>query len=143
MFIPTHNSQMGINFVNMLSGRKPNHSTLMEGTGDDLVQSFYKGCLEYLDAESEYHFYDIFPNAKLVQTYADRKTFNLDKKSRFPTVMCRSIDARQVGLSEATNLLYLDDCVEGREEAKNRQRRTRIPTALHTGFHVVRGRMLS
>ena len=122
MFIPTHNSQMGINFVNMLSGRKPNHSTLMEGTGDDLVQSFYKGCLEYLDAESEYHFYDIFPNAKLVQTYADRKTFNLDKKSRFPTVMCRSIDARQVGLSEATNLLYLDDCVEGREEAKNRQR---------------------
>lgn len=36
--------------------------------------------------------------------------------------MCRSIDARQVGLSEATNLLYLDDCVEGREEAKNRQR---------------------
>lgn len=115
-------SQMGINFVNMLSGRQPNHSTLMEGTGDDLVQSFYKGCLEYLDAESEYHFYDIFPNAKLVQTYADRKTFNLDKKSRFPTVMCRSIDARQVGLSEATNLLYLDDCVEGREEAKNRQR---------------------
>lgn len=115
-------SQMGINFVNMLSGRKPNHSTLMEGTGDDLVQSFYKGCLEYLDADSEYHFYDIFPNAKLVQTYADRKTFNLDKKSRFPTVMCRSIDARQVGLSEATNLLYLDDCVEGREEAKNRQR---------------------
>lgn len=115
-------SQMGINFVNMLSGRKPNRSTLMEGTGDDLVQSFYKGCLEYLDAESEYHFYDIFPSAKLVQTYADRKTFNLDKKSRFPTVMCRSIDARQVGLSEATNLLYLDDCVEGREEAKNRQR---------------------
>ena len=115
-------SQMGINFVNMLSGRKPNHSTLMEGTGDDLVQSFYKGCLEYLDADSEYHFYDIFPNAKLVQTYADHKTFNLDKKSRFPTVMCRSIDARQVGLSEATNLLYLDDCVEGREEAKNRQR---------------------
>jgi predicted phage terminase large subunit-like protein len=115
-------SQLGINFVNMLSGRKPNHSTLMEGTGDDLVQSFYKGCLEYLDAESEYHFYDIFPSAKLVQTYADRKTFNLDKKSRFPTVMCRSIDARQVGLSEATNLLYLDDCVEGREEAKNRQR---------------------
>lgn len=36
--------------------------------------------------------------------------------------MCRSIDARQVGLSEATNVLYLDDCVEGREEAKNRQR---------------------
>lgn len=121
----THNcgkSQMGINFVTMLSGREPNKSTLMEGTGDDLVNSFYKGCLEYIQKPNDYHFYDIFPYAKLVQTSADTKTFNIDTKSRFPTVMCRSIDARQVGLSEATSLLYLDDCVEGREEAKNRKR---------------------
>ena len=115
-------SQLGINFTNMLSGKYPDRSTLMEGTGDDLVKSFYTGCLEYLTTPSDYHFYDIFPESKLVQTNADTKIFNLLHKSRFPTVMCRSIDARQVGLSEATNLLYLDDCVEGREEAKNRQR---------------------
>lgn len=115
-------SQLGINFTNMLSGKYPDRSTLMEGTGDDLVQSFYKGCLEYIQKPNDYHFYDIFPESKLVQTNADTKVINLLHKSRFPTVMCRSIDARQVGLSEATNLLYLDDCVEGREEAKNRQR---------------------
>ena len=115
-------SQLGINFTNMLSGKFPDRSTLMEGTGDDLVQSFYKGCLEYIQQPNDYHFYDIFAESKLVQTNADTKVINLLHKSRFPTVMCRSIDARQVGLSEATNLLYLDDCVEGREEAKNRQR---------------------
>ena len=115
-------SQLGINFVNMLSGKFPDKSTLMEGTGDDLVDSFYKGCLEYLQPQSEYLFYDVFPTSKLVQTNADRKTINLVSKSRFPTIMCRSIDARQVGLSEATNLLYLDDCVEGYVEAKNRNR---------------------
>lgn len=115
-------SQTGINFVNMLSGKFPDRSTLMEGTGDDLVKSFYNGCLEYLTAPNEYLFYDVFPDARLVQTNADTKTANLKSKSRFPTIMCRSIDARQVGLSEATNVLYLDDCVEGREEAKNRQR---------------------
>lgn len=115
-------SQLGINFTNMLSGKFPDRSTLMEGTGDDLVQSFYKGCLEYIQQPNDYHFYDIFQESKLVQTNADTKVINLLHKSRFPTVMCRSIDARQVGLSEATNLLYLDDCVEGREEAKNRQR---------------------
>lgn len=115
-------SQLGINFTNMLSGKWPDRSTLMEGTGDDLVKSFYQGCLEYLQTPNDYHFYDIFPDSKLVQTNADTKILNLFHKSRFPTVMCRSIDARQVGLSEATNLLYLDDCVEGREEAKNRQR---------------------
>ena len=115
-------SQLGINFTCLLSGKFPDRSTLMEGTGDDLVNSFYKGCLEYIQQPNEYHFYDIFPDSKLVQTNADVKTLNLLHKSRFPTVMCRSIDARQVGLSEATNLLYLDDCVEGREEAKNRLR---------------------
>ena len=115
-------SQTGINFVNMLSGKFPDRSTLMEGTGDDLVKSFYNGCLEYLTVPNEYLFYDVFPDARLVQTNADTKTVNLKSKSSFPTIMCRSIDARQVGLSEATNVLYLDDCVEGREEAKNRQR---------------------
>ena len=115
-------SQTGINFVNMLSGKFPDRSTLMEGTGDDLVKSFYNGCLECLTVPNEYLFYDVFPDARLIQTNADSKTINLKSKSRFPTIMCRSIDARQVGLSEATNVLYLDDCVEGREEAKNRQR---------------------
>ena len=115
-------SQTGINFVNMLSGKFPDRSTLMEGTGDDLVKSFYNGCLEYLTVPNEYLFYDVFPDARLIQTNADSKTINLKSKSRFPTIMCRSIDARQVGLSEATNVLYLDDCVDGREEAKNRQR---------------------
>lgn len=113
-------SQSGINFVNWTSGKHPDRSTLMEGTGDDLVKSFYLGCLEYLQQPNEYLFYDVFPRSKLVQQNADTKIINLVEKSRFPTIMCRSIDARQVGLSEATNVLYLDDCVEGREEAKNR-----------------------
>ena len=114
-------SQLGINFINLLSGRRPDRASLMEGTGDGLVNSFYKGCLEYLQEPNEYLFYDVFPNARIVQTNADNKTINLESKSRFPTIMCRSIDARQVGLSEATNVLYLDDCVEGREEANLRR----------------------
>lgn len=114
-------SQTGINFVDWMSGRYPDRSSLMEGTGDALVNSFYQGCLEYLQTPNEYCFYDVFPEVSLVQTNADIKIINLNERSRFPTIMCRSIDARQVGLSEATNVLYLDDCVEGREEAKNRE----------------------
>lgn len=121
-FVPTHNSQCGINFTCMLSGIRPDNATLMEGAGDDLVKSFYKGCLEYVSDDSEYLFKDVFPHAFLCETNADVKTLNLHKQTRFPTIMCRSIDARQVGLSEATNLLYLDDTVEGRKEAKNRLR---------------------
>jgi predicted phage terminase large subunit-like protein len=115
-------SQVEINFACMMSGKNPNGSSLIEGTGDALVNSFHNGCLEYLQTPNEYLFYDIFPNSKIVQTKADMKIINLDQKSRFPTIMCRSIDSSQVGLSEATNVLMLDDCVDGREEGKNRFR---------------------
>ena len=118
----TGKSQTGINFANMVSGRNPAGSTLMEGAGAALVTSFYKGCMELLSPQSEYLFHDIFPEANIVGGSADLKTINLNKDNRFPTIMCRSIDASQVGLSEATNLLYLDDTVESREEAKNRDR---------------------
>ena len=118
----TGKSQTGINFTNMISGRNPNGSTLMEGAGSALVNSFYKGCQELLEPQSEYLFYDVFPEARIVGGSAELKTINLQKNTRFPTIMCRSIDATQVGLSEATNLLYLDDLVESREEAKNRDR---------------------
>lgn len=69
----------------------------MEGTGDDLVKSFYLGCLEYMTTPSDYHFYDIFPESKLVQTNADTKIINLLHKSPFPHGNVPSIDARQVG----------------------------------------------
>jgi len=119
----TGKSQTGINFTNMISGKYPDKSTLMEGAGSALVNSFYKGCGELLDPKNtEYLHYDVFPASRVVGGSADLKTINLNTNSRFPTIMCRSIDATQVGLSEATNLLYLDDLVESREEAKNRDR---------------------
>lgn len=117
----TGKSQTGINFVNMVSGRNPNGSTLMEGAGDALVKSFYDGCNGILSDPQEYLHFDVFP-APVVARNADIKTINLEKRTRFPTIMCRSIDATQVGLSEATNLLYLDDLIEDRTIAKDRRR---------------------
>lgn len=49
-------SQLGINFTNMLSGKYPDRATLMEGTGDDLVKSFYLGCAS---AMYGYQFYNM------------------------------------------------------------------------------------
>ena len=115
-------SQLGINFVCMLSGRKPHLASLMEGAGESLITSFYDGILEYVQQPTEYLFYDVFPESPLRLTGAKDHVLDMGPKERFKTVMCRSIDAKQIGLSEATNVLYLDDCVDGREEAKNRER---------------------
>lgn len=113
-------SQLGVNFINMLSGHSPDKSTLIEGAGDALVNSFYRGLLQILQT-GDYLHYDVFP-APIVETNAEIKTINLLMPHRFPTIMCRSLEAKQIGLSEATNLLYLDDCVDGHEEALNRDR---------------------
>lgn len=119
-YIPTHNSQTELLATLYLSGMNPDKSSIMSGAGNELVQSFYKGMLEYLVPGNEYLFYDVFPQSKLVKTNADSMTINLLHNTRFPTVTCRSLGGTFVGSTEATNLLVVDDPVATREDAMNR-----------------------
>lgn len=127
----TGKTTLGLRLMLMMSGQRPDRSSLAIGQGDDLVNSFYEGSLEVLKSP-EYLFYDVFPGAKLDSTNADKKTINLEKRNRFATITCRPIDGQIVGSTEATNLLYFDDLVKNYEEAINRNR-------LDTLWHKVSG----
>lgn len=120
----TGKTTVGTWFVLFRAGQSPNGRTFCAGAGDVLVKSFYIGMLEVLQQTDKYAFYDIFPDAKLVSTNADDKTFNLKEKKRFATVTCRPIDGQITGSTEATpdGLIYLDDLVKNEEEAVNRDR---------------------
>lgn len=120
----TGKTTLGTWFVLFRAGKSPNGRSLCVGAGDMLVKSFYIGMLEVLQQTDKYAFYDIFPEAKLVSTNADDKTFNLKDKKRFSTVTCRPIDGQITGSTEATpdGLIYLDDAVKNEEEAVNRDR---------------------
>ena len=120
----TGKSTIGTWFVLFRGGRSPNGSSVCSGAGDMLVKSFYAGMLEVLQQPDKYAYYEIFPEAKLVGTNADEKTFNLKEKKRFATVTCRPIDGQITGSTEATpdGVIYLDDCVKNEEEAVNRDR---------------------
>lgn len=120
----TGKTTVGTWFVLFRAGRSPNGSSVCSGAGDSLVKSFYAGMLEVLQQTDKYAYYDIFPDAKLVSTNADEKTFNLKEKKRFATVTCRPIDGQITGSTEATpdGLIYLDDTVKNEEEAINRDR---------------------
>lgn len=111
-------------FVLFRAGNAPNGSSVCAGAGDGLVKSFYNGMLEVLTQKDKYLFYDVFPEAQLVQTNADEKIINLKDRKRFATVTCRPIDGQITGSTEATpdGLVYLDDCVKNEEEAVNRDR---------------------
>ena len=120
----TGKTTLGTWFVLFRAGQSPNGRSFCSGAGDMLVKSFYIGMLEVLQQTDKYAFYDIFPEAKLVSTNADDKTFNLKDRKRFATVTCRPIDGQVTGSTEATpdGLIYLDDCVKNEEEAVNRDR---------------------
>ena len=120
----TGKSTVGTWFVLFKAGQSPNGSSVCSGAGDGLVKSFYTGMLEVLQDPEKYAFYEIFPQAQLVSTNADEKTFNLLEKKRFATVTCRPIDGQITGSTEATpdGVIYLDDMVKNEEEAVNRDR---------------------
>ena len=109
----TGKTTLGLMFVLFRAGKHPNGSSICSGAGNDLVKSFYNGCLDILSKPEEYLFYDVFPTAKLVATNADEKTIHLEKKKRFATITCRSIDGALTGSTEATpeGVMYIDDMV--------------------------------
>lgn len=133
----TGKTTLGLLFVLFRAGRTPNGSSICSGAGNDLVKSFYNGCLDILTKPEEYLFYDIFPRATLISTNADEKTINLETKKRFASITCRSIDGALTGSTESTpeGVMYLDDLVSDELEANNR-------TRLDTLWDKVRGDLL-
>lgn len=133
----TGKTTLGLLFVLFRAGYSPLGSSICSGAGNDLVKSFYNGCLDILQKPQEYLFYDVFPDARLVGTNADEKTIHLNKKKRFATITCRSIDGALTGSTEATpdGVMYIDDMVGDDMEANSRQR-------LDTLWDKIRGDLL-
>lgn len=104
------------------AGFFPDKSILLVGQGDQLVKSFYDGCLEILQDKATYNYWQVFPNATLTATNAELKTIDFNMKRRFSTITCRSIDGKLTGATEASNFLSIDDPVSGYEEAQNYDR---------------------
>lgn len=119
----TGKTTIGLLFVLFRAGNAPLGSSICSGAGNDLVKSFYTGCLDVLQKPDEYKYYEVFPT-RLVATNADEKTIHLEKKKRFATITCRSIDGSLTGSTEATpdGVMYIDDMVSDELEANNRAR---------------------
>ena len=116
-------SQLGsVLFPIWRAGMYPDKSILLTGQGDQLVKSFYDGCLEILQDKATYNYWDVFPGCSIANTNAELKSIDFNTKSRFPTITCRSIDGKLTGATESSNFLSIDDPVSGFEESQNYQR---------------------
>lgn len=120
-------STLCIFFLTWLMGRSPTSANVMSGHSDKLTKGFHQEALDIITSP-EYRFGEVFPEARLAdKSFAD-ETISLVRRSRFPTLTCRSIDGTLTGAVEVgrDGLLYCDDLVSDREEAINAERMDKL-----------------
>ena len=126
----TGKSTCGIFLLTFMMGRNPDRANVMSGHSDALTKSFHMEALSIISDET-YRFAEVFPDAPLVDKSMAAETISLKKKSRFPSLTCRSIEGTLTGAVEVGKdaLLYLDDLVEDREQALNSDRMDKLYAA--------------
>ena len=109
-------------FVTWLIGRNSEASNLYSAYSDTITKAFYNGVLETIQDPVTYLWKDVFPDAKIVQTNAQDETLNIDRKKRYPSLICRSLYGTLNGACDCNGVLISDDLIGGIEEALNKDR---------------------
>ncbi len=112
---------LGIFFLTWIMGKYPLQPNLASAHSGILTRSFYDGALSTI-TDPEYLWADVFPGVKVVATNSKEETIDLDKRKRFKTLTCRSIDGSLTGATRCERYLYADDLVSGIEEALSKPR---------------------
>jgi predicted phage terminase large subunit-like protein len=117
----TGKTTLGIFFLTWIMGKYPMQPNIASAHSSMLTRSFYDGVLSII-TDPEYLWADVFPNIKIAQTNSKEETIDLDKRKRFKTLTCRSIDGSLTGATRCERYLYADDLVSGIEEALSKDR---------------------
>jgi predicted phage terminase large subunit-like protein len=117
----TGKTTLGIFFLTWIMGKYPMQPNLASAHSSMLTKSFYDGVLSIL-TDPEYLWADVFPGLTIAQTNSKEETIDLEKKKRFKTLTCRSIDGSLTGATRCEKYLYADDLVSGIEEALSKDR---------------------
>jgi predicted phage terminase large subunit-like protein len=87
---------------------------------DGVTKQFYLGLLEILKDPFTYHWDRCFPNSPIVKVNAADQTVNCLRKTRYPSITCRSIEGTLNGACDCDNILMADDLCKGLEQAINK-----------------------
>ena len=114
-------TSLGIFFLTWVMGKYPGSCNLASAHSGMLTNSFYDGVLSTI-TDPEYLWADVFPGIRIAGTNSKEGTVDLDKRKRFKTLTCRSIDGSLTGATRCEKYLYADDLVSGIEEAMSKDR---------------------
>jgi predicted phage terminase large subunit-like protein len=127
----TGKSTLCIFFLTFVMGSSPLKANVMSGHSDKLTKGFHMEALSIITDADTYRFAEVFPGAPVVASSMAEETINLARRSRFPTLTCRSIEGTLTGAVEVGRgaLLYCDDLVSDREEALSSERMDKLYAA--------------
>ena len=109
-------------FYVWIMGRWPEISNLYSSYSGYVVKTFYTGILEILTDSDTYCYNEIFPKATLASTDAADLRIDIERKKKYPTLTCRSIDGALNGGADCQGVLCGDDLHEGIEECMSADR---------------------
>ena len=111
-------------FMTWHMGRYPETANVASGHSDKLTDGFYRELLSIITDADTYHWAEVFPDARVVNTSAKNESIDLVREKRFPTITCRSVGGTLTGAVEIgeDGILYCDDLVEDLEESLNPDR---------------------
>lgn len=109
-------------YITWLVGRDSERTNLYSAYSSMITDAFYDGVLEVLQDEVTYLWHDVFPTAKIVQTNGAKTQLNINRRKRYASLTCRSIDATLNGACDCNGIVISDDLIGGIEEAMNKNR---------------------
>lgn len=118
--MPTHNTTLMDFYGTWQIGKHPDGSCLYSSCSDGVTKQFYLGLLEIVRDPYTYHWDRVFPNSPIVKVNAADQTVNCLRKTRYPSITCRSIEGTLNGACDCDNILMADDLCKGLEQAINK-----------------------
>ena len=117
-------STLCVFFMTWHMGRYPETANVASGHSDKLTDGFYRELLSIITDADTYHWAEVFPDARVVNTSAKNESIDLVREKRFPTITCRSVGGTLTGAVEIgeDGILYCDDLIEDLEESLNPDR---------------------
>lgn len=97
--------------------RHPEKANLYVSFSGGVTKAYYEGVLEILNDPFTYDWQSIFPERSIASTNALDTLINIDRRKKYATLSCRSIDGTLNGACDCDGYGIADDLHEGIEEA--------------------------
>ena len=114
--------------------RDPEKANLYVSYSSSVAKTYYEGVLEILNDPYTYDWQAIFPERTLESTNALESTLNIDRRKRYATLSCVSIEGSLNGRLDCNGLAVADDLHEGIEEAMSPDRLAKKWSAVENNY---------